>query len=62
MRIETQRELLQRFFALRDAHSTTLAETPYRQRADVYTDPDRLAEEKLRGMTPERRMGRPPIS
>jgi phenylpropionate dioxygenase-like ring-hydroxylating dioxygenase large terminal subunit len=45
MRIETQRELLHRFFALRDEHTTTLADEPYRQRADVYTDPERLAAE-----------------
>jgi phenylpropionate dioxygenase-like ring-hydroxylating dioxygenase large terminal subunit len=45
MRIDTQREILRRFFALRDAHSTTLTTEPYRQRADVYTDPDRLAAE-----------------
>jgi phenylpropionate dioxygenase-like ring-hydroxylating dioxygenase large terminal subunit len=45
MRIETQREILHRFFALRDRHTTTLAAEPYRQRADVYTDPGRLAAE-----------------
>jgi phenylpropionate dioxygenase-like ring-hydroxylating dioxygenase large terminal subunit len=45
VRIETQRELLRRFFALRDAHTTTMATAPYRQRADVYTDPERLVQE-----------------
>jgi phenylpropionate dioxygenase-like ring-hydroxylating dioxygenase large terminal subunit len=45
MRIDTQREILKRFFALRDAHTTTMAPQPYRQRADVYTNPERLAEE-----------------
>ena len=39
MRIETQRDILRTFFALREAHTTTLAPAPYRQRADVYTDP-----------------------
>lgn len=42
MKIETQRELLRRFFELRAAHTTTMAPTPHRQRAAVYTDPDRL--------------------
>jgi phenylpropionate dioxygenase-like ring-hydroxylating dioxygenase large terminal subunit len=46
VRIETQRELLRRFFALHSAHSTTMAAEPYRQRADVYTDPERLAGEE----------------
>jgi phenylpropionate dioxygenase-like ring-hydroxylating dioxygenase large terminal subunit len=45
MRAETQRELLRRFFALRDAHTTTLAPEPYRQQASVYTDTERLADE-----------------
>jgi phenylpropionate dioxygenase-like ring-hydroxylating dioxygenase large terminal subunit len=45
VRIETQRDLLRRFFALREAHTTTLAAEPYRQRADVYTDPERLKAE-----------------
>jgi phenylpropionate dioxygenase-like ring-hydroxylating dioxygenase large terminal subunit len=45
MKIETQRELLRTFFALREAHTTTLAPRPYRQRADVYTDPARLRDE-----------------
>jgi phenylpropionate dioxygenase-like ring-hydroxylating dioxygenase large terminal subunit len=45
VRIETQRDILRRFFELRDAHSTTLAAEPYRQRAAVYTDPGRLEEE-----------------
>jgi phenylpropionate dioxygenase-like ring-hydroxylating dioxygenase large terminal subunit len=52
MRIETQREILRRFFELRAAHTTTLAPAVYRQRADVYTDPERLAHEEaalLRG-------------
>jgi phenylpropionate dioxygenase-like ring-hydroxylating dioxygenase large terminal subunit len=42
VKIETQRALLRRFFELRAAHTTTMAAAPYRQRADVYTDPDRL--------------------
>jgi phenylpropionate dioxygenase-like ring-hydroxylating dioxygenase large terminal subunit len=46
LNIETQRELLRRFFALRDAHTTTMAPAPYRQRASVYTDPARLADEE----------------
>jgi phenylpropionate dioxygenase-like ring-hydroxylating dioxygenase large terminal subunit len=45
MKIETQRDILRRFFELRAAHTTTLAPAPYRQRAAVYTDPDRLAAE-----------------
>src|ERR1700694_4727960 len=45
MKIETQREILKQFFALRDAHTTTFAPEPYRQRADVYTDPERLTAE-----------------
>ncbi len=45
MRIEVQRDILRTFFALREAHTTTLAPAPYRQRADVYTDPERLATE-----------------
>ena len=52
MNISTQRELLRRFFDLRAAHTTTLAPAPYRQRASVYTDPQRLAQEErtlLRG-------------
>ncbi len=46
MRAETQREILQRFFALRDAHTTELAPEPMRQRSSVYTDPARLAAEE----------------
>ena len=42
MKIEVQQELLHRFFALRDAHTTALAADTYLQRADVYTDQDRL--------------------
>jgi phenylpropionate dioxygenase-like ring-hydroxylating dioxygenase large terminal subunit len=45
MRPETQREILHRFFELREAHTTVLAPEPYRERASVYTDPDRLAAE-----------------
>lgn len=45
MKIETQREILRTFFALRDAHTTTFAPNVLRQRASVYTDPDRLAAE-----------------
>src|SRR5580692_8324622 len=46
MRHETQVELLRRFFAMRDARTTMMAPGPYRQRASVYTDPERLAEEQ----------------
>jgi len=46
VRAETQREILQRFFALRDAHTTELAPEPVRQRSSVYTDPARLAAEE----------------
>ena len=45
MRIETQRELLHRWFALRDAHTTSLAPDLYRQDPAVYTSADRLAAE-----------------
>ncbi len=48
MHIETQREILRRFFALRAGHSTTLAPTVMRQRASVYFDPDRLRAETTR--------------
>jgi nitrite reductase/ring-hydroxylating ferredoxin subunit len=47
VRIETQRELLRRFFELRAAHTTTMAPAVYRQRADVYTDPERLRLEEV---------------
>jgi phenylpropionate dioxygenase-like ring-hydroxylating dioxygenase large terminal subunit len=43
--IETQRDILRRFFALRDGHTTTMAQAPYRQRASVYTDPARVIDE-----------------
>ena len=46
MRPERQRELLRRFFLMREQHTTMLAPEPYRQRASVYTDNDRLAEEQ----------------
>jgi phenylpropionate dioxygenase-like ring-hydroxylating dioxygenase large terminal subunit len=46
LNIETQRELLHQFFALRSAHTTTMAPAPYRQRAAVYTDQERLSEEE----------------
>ncbi len=45
MRIETQRDILHRFFALRDGHTTTLAPAVHRERAAAYTDPERLAAE-----------------
>jgi phenylpropionate dioxygenase-like ring-hydroxylating dioxygenase large terminal subunit len=45
LNIELQRELLRRFFALRDAHTTTMAASVYRQSASVYTDPERLRAE-----------------
>ena len=47
MKIETQRELLRRFFALRAAHMTMLAPGVHRQRASVYFDPDRLRAETV---------------
>ena len=43
---DTELDLLRRFFALREAHATAMAPEPYRQRASVYTDPDRLAAEQ----------------
>jgi phenylpropionate dioxygenase-like ring-hydroxylating dioxygenase large terminal subunit len=46
LNIDTQREVLRRFFALRAAHTTTLAPAPYRQQASVYTDAQRLALEE----------------
>ena len=46
MRTGTQHEILQRFFTLRDAHTTELAPEPMRQRSSVYTDPARLAAEE----------------
>jgi phenylpropionate dioxygenase-like ring-hydroxylating dioxygenase large terminal subunit len=46
MNIETQRDILRRFFELRAGHSTTLAPDVYQQRASVYTDPERLAREE----------------
>jgi phenylpropionate dioxygenase-like ring-hydroxylating dioxygenase large terminal subunit len=46
MRHEAQVELLRRFFAMRDEHTTMMAPDPYRQRASVYTDPERLADEQ----------------
>ena len=45
MNIETQRQILKRFFELREAHTSTLAPSVYRQRAAVYTDPQRLEDE-----------------
>jgi phenylpropionate dioxygenase-like ring-hydroxylating dioxygenase large terminal subunit len=48
MRIETQREILRRFFALRAGHTTTLAPEVMRQPASVYTDPERLRAEVAR--------------
>jgi phenylpropionate dioxygenase-like ring-hydroxylating dioxygenase large terminal subunit len=45
VKIERQREILRQFFALRDAHTTTLADSVYRQQAAVYTDPKRAREE-----------------
>jgi phenylpropionate dioxygenase-like ring-hydroxylating dioxygenase large terminal subunit len=46
VKLETQRDILRRFFELRAAHTTTLAPSVYRQQASVYTDPDRLAREE----------------
>jgi phenylpropionate dioxygenase-like ring-hydroxylating dioxygenase large terminal subunit len=46
MRPELQREILRRFFVMREQHTTMLAAEPYRQRASVYTDPARLADEQ----------------
>jgi phenylpropionate dioxygenase-like ring-hydroxylating dioxygenase large terminal subunit len=45
MKIETQREILRSFFALREAHTTAMAPAVYRQPASVYFDPDRLRRE-----------------
>jgi phenylpropionate dioxygenase-like ring-hydroxylating dioxygenase large terminal subunit len=45
MNQETHQELLRQFFALRSAHTTTMAPAVFRQRAAVYTDPERLAAE-----------------
>ena len=45
MNLETQRRILKTFFELRGAHTTTLAPGVFRQRASVYTDPDRLEAE-----------------
>ena len=45
MKPETQRDLLRQFFALRAAHTTTMAPKVFRQRAAVYTDPARLMAE-----------------
>ncbi len=45
MNPETQRELLRQFFALRAAHTTTMAPRVFRQQASVYTDEGRLAAE-----------------
>jgi phenylpropionate dioxygenase-like ring-hydroxylating dioxygenase large terminal subunit len=46
MKPELQREILRRFFVMREQHTTMLAAEPYRQRASVYTDPARLADEQ----------------
>lgn len=46
MRIELQRDILRTFFALREAHTTTLAPAPYRQRSQVYVDAERLRSEE----------------
>jgi phenylpropionate dioxygenase-like ring-hydroxylating dioxygenase large terminal subunit len=46
MRPELQREILRRFFVMREQHTTMLAAEPYRHRAAVYTDPARLAHEQ----------------
>src|SRR5580692_6829895 len=46
MRPELQREILRRFFLMREQHTTMLASEPYRQRASVYTDPERLQAEQ----------------
>jgi phenylpropionate dioxygenase-like ring-hydroxylating dioxygenase large terminal subunit len=45
MNAEKQREILRRFFALREAHTTLMAPEPRRERASVYTDPERLTRE-----------------
>ncbi|MEO6497197.1 MAG: aromatic ring-hydroxylating dioxygenase subunit alpha [Solirubrobacteraceae bacterium] len=45
MRPEIQRDILERFFALRDARTTTMASAISRQPACVYTDPERLVAE-----------------
>jgi phenylpropionate dioxygenase-like ring-hydroxylating dioxygenase large terminal subunit len=46
MKPATQRELLHRFFLMHEQHTTMLAPEPYRQRASVYTDPERLQAEQ----------------
>jgi phenylpropionate dioxygenase-like ring-hydroxylating dioxygenase large terminal subunit len=46
MRPELQLEILRRFFLMREQHTTMLASEPYRQRASVYTDPERLVDEQ----------------
>jgi phenylpropionate dioxygenase-like ring-hydroxylating dioxygenase large terminal subunit len=45
LNIELQRDILRRFFELREAHTTTMADAPFRQRSSVYIDGDRLASE-----------------
>ncbi len=45
MNDETQRELLRQFFALREAHTTSMAPAVFHQPSSVYTDPERLREE-----------------
>ncbi len=45
MKAQTQREILRRFFELRETHTTTLAPAVFHQRPCVYTDPRRLREE-----------------
>jgi phenylpropionate dioxygenase-like ring-hydroxylating dioxygenase large terminal subunit len=42
VRVETQQDLLRRFFALRASHSTTMCDSVYRQPAAVYTGQERL--------------------
>jgi phenylpropionate dioxygenase-like ring-hydroxylating dioxygenase large terminal subunit len=48
MKIDTQQDILRQFFALRDAHTTTMAPAVMRQPASVYHDPARLRAETAR--------------
>ncbi len=45
MKLETQREILTRFFALREAHTTTMAPAVFRQPSSVYVTRERLQAE-----------------
>ncbi len=45
MKPEAEREILKQFFALRAAHTTTMAPAVYRQPSSVYVSPERLRAE-----------------